>query len=323
MRENNIEDFDDKPLDPILLQKLESIQVPENMRMFSRISRGGLDVIGVEAIESQPDQVQVIALPGSSHGNWSFIDLLPPIAQQNIPLQALSFPGDGRSRPFSKPLSELVVQDYVDSVVEFLREVEGPAVLMGHSFGGLIAQEIAADPLFLEKVRGLILINALPPSNLRHSTRLVTGEFSAPKDSDVWKDRLFTKTDQKDRAWWYTMLNASRFSNNVKNDCGINKTGGFVDPQRIQCPIIELSGDQDVNILTSLDLADPTVAEYGPTEKRISIGEFYLNNGTLPKDKVILERIPGGTHDMMLGEHSKEVANAILRRFEIFQRNNV
>lgn len=304
--------------DLILKQKLEEIVLPKDMKIFGRHTADGLHVIGVESQEST-DQPVIIAIPGAAHGNWSYIDLIKQLAVQGIELAAISPPGEEESRAMVKDYKNLTVQDYVEPLKIFIAQLNRSCVLMGHSFGGLVAQKIAEDPKLQELIKGLILLNSAPPSNLRHRNFSLAGEVFLVKDNLEWKKNLFTNEPEEDFNWWQQKLDQAKVSINVMNDYGVRETGGHIDPKQVNCPILELSGTEDKNAVTNLKQTDHGTTEKFPSKTgRITITDFYHQTGQHPQDQYKTVKIIGGPHDMMLGKYSTATAEAVIKNFKLF-----
>ena len=97
---------------------------------------------------------------GGSHLNW---DLLAPLLTPHARVLALDLPGFGRSEPgerrASVPANVLVLD-------RFLREVvDGPAVLVGNSMGGMIS--LFASARSPQRVCGTVLLNPAVPGPRR------------------------------------------------------------------------------------------------------------------------------------------------------------
>jgi pimeloyl-ACP methyl ester carboxylesterase len=105
--------------------------------------------------------VLVHGLSGSA-ANW--VELLPELAERYRVL-AVDLPGHGRS---VSPARRAGVGDFVAAVAAVVEHEEArPALLAGHSFGGLVALRLAqARP---ELVRGLLLV---APAGIASGTRL-------------------------------------------------------------------------------------------------------------------------------------------------------
>ena len=101
-------------------------------------------------------------LAGST-GNW--VELLPDLVQRYRVI-ALDLPGHGGSGPLPRGASTADFAAVAAAVLE--AEESGPAVVAGHSFGGLVALRLAHSRP--ELVRGLLLVS---PAGIRTSTRIV------------------------------------------------------------------------------------------------------------------------------------------------------
>jgi nucleoside-diphosphate-sugar epimerase/pimeloyl-ACP methyl ester carboxylesterase len=75
------------------------------------------------------------------HGTFSSADALLPIAESlsDINTWFIDLPGFGRT-PYHHEIS--VIEGYVDSVTAMIIELNRPVILVGHSFGGLIAARV-------------------------------------------------------------------------------------------------------------------------------------------------------------------------------------
>ncbi len=81
-----------------------------------------------------------------------FVPMIPSLSSR-WHIHALDHRGHGGS---SRPKSGYLVRDYVRDAVEFVREqVQGPAVLYGHSLGAMVAAGVAAE--LPHQVQGVVL----------------------------------------------------------------------------------------------------------------------------------------------------------------------
>jgi len=250
--------------DKILKKKLESLSIPDDMKVFARYSKNNLHIIGVESNEKISNKLILMAIPGSCHGNWSFIDLLKPLADNKIEIIILSLPGEGESKPINKNFNLISVNDYTKEVKNFLEELKKPVILLGHSFGGLLAQKLSAMAELNKIIKGLFLISSVPPSNLRYRDKKESGKIFSPKDNPKWIESLFSQDDKQnnDYKWWVDQLKSSKFPVNVVNNYGINKKGGLINPREIQVPVIELAGTKDMDSITNYILILVTLLNY-------------------------------------------------------------
>ena len=109
---------------------------------------------------------------GGSHLNW---DLLAPHLTQHARVVALDLPGFGRSEPGDR---RATVHANVAVLDRFLGEVvDGPAVLVGNSMGGMIAILAAAHAG--DRVRGVVLLDPAVPGPRRQLDPMVAAVFAA------------------------------------------------------------------------------------------------------------------------------------------------
>ncbi len=100
-------------------------------------------------------------LAGST-GNW--VELLPELVQRYRVI-ALDLPGHAGSGPLPRGASTADFAAVAAAVL--VAEESGPAVVAGHSFGGLVALRLAHSRA--ELVRGLLLVS---PAGIRSATRI-------------------------------------------------------------------------------------------------------------------------------------------------------
>jgi pimeloyl-ACP methyl ester carboxylesterase len=93
---------------------------------------------------------RVLALPGWLHTSADWDAVLPPLGVGAV---ALDLPGFGGATP--EPDEALGSAGYAARVAPVLDALDGPAVVVGHSFGGRVALHLAAA--HPTKVRALVL----------------------------------------------------------------------------------------------------------------------------------------------------------------------
>jgi pimeloyl-ACP methyl ester carboxylesterase len=81
-----------------------------------------------------------ILVHGSWHGAWCWYKIVPLLEKAGHSAIALDLPGFGRDRT---PLRDISLQSYVDRVCKVLDEQSEPAVLVGHSRGGIVISQAA------------------------------------------------------------------------------------------------------------------------------------------------------------------------------------
>src|SRR4051794_37763283 len=107
---------------------------------------------------------------GGSHLNW---DLLAPQLTPHARVLALDLPGFGRSEPRDRRPTEHANVAVLDRFLD--RLVDGPAVLVGNSMGGMISVlETARSP---QRVAGLVLLDPALPGPRRALDPRITAVF--------------------------------------------------------------------------------------------------------------------------------------------------
>jgi pimeloyl-ACP methyl ester carboxylesterase len=87
-----------------------------------------------------PGAPRVLALHGWARTHRDFDAVIGPADQPPLPALALDLPGFGASPPPSVPWGGA---GYAQAVGQLLDEMEGPVVVLGHSFGGRVALHLA------------------------------------------------------------------------------------------------------------------------------------------------------------------------------------
>jgi len=98
----------------------------------------------------------VILVHGAWHGAWAFSRVVPLLEAIGVHVVARDLPGHGAS---SLPLSDL--HGDADSVTKILDNLDGPAILVGHSYGGTVITEAGHH----DAVRHLVYLCANVPDD--------------------------------------------------------------------------------------------------------------------------------------------------------------
>lgn len=94
----------------------------------------------------------VLALHGWARSHRDFAAVLAPVDGPAMDAIALDLPGFGAAAPPPEAWGSL---EYAEAVAPVLEEMDVPVVVLGHSFGGRVAVELAA--LRPEAIAGLVL----------------------------------------------------------------------------------------------------------------------------------------------------------------------
>ena len=101
---------------------------------------------------------RIVLVHGSQHGAWCWELVAPLLAARGYQVQAIDLPGLGED---PTPTEQVTQADFTRRVVETLEDGEGPALLVGHSFGGVSIS--AAAEAVPERVARLVYLTALLP----------------------------------------------------------------------------------------------------------------------------------------------------------------
>lgn len=81
-----------------------------------------------------------VLVHGSWHGAWVWDRVAPFLAAAGHRVEAPDLPGRGGD---PRPPAAISLDDHVDRVVDALSLLDGPAVVVGHSFGGFVISHVA------------------------------------------------------------------------------------------------------------------------------------------------------------------------------------
>ncbi len=109
----------------------------------------------------------ILLIHGAWHGAWCWDRLIPVLAGRGRKAVAIDLPGAGDDRT---PLAEVTLDRYVGRVVEALEALGEPAILVGHSMGGLSITEAAERAP--ERIAKLVYLCAFIPHDGESLTSL-------------------------------------------------------------------------------------------------------------------------------------------------------
>lgn len=95
--------------------------------------------------ETPAHQTPLLFLHGAWHGAWCWEDFfLPYFAEKGFSVHAMSLRGHGMSEG-RKRVRWMTIEDYVTDLVQVVRSLPAPPVIVGHSLGGFIVQKYLED----------------------------------------------------------------------------------------------------------------------------------------------------------------------------------
>lgn len=141
-----------------------------------RVEVGGIEVLRAGEGGGRP---AILFLHGASAAAWVWAEhLMQPLAEAGWRCAALSFRGHGGSR--GRPLLHgYGLLDYLLDARSALASLDSPAIVIGHSLGGLVAQMLLGDP----RLRGVVLMAPVPPEGLAAASFTL-----ALSDPDLWRE---------------------------------------------------------------------------------------------------------------------------------------
>lgn len=139
----------------------------------------------------------VVLLHGWALAHHTYRGVIATIAAQGCRVIAPAMPGFGGTRDL--PAESFSMRGYAQWVADLLDalEVEEPAVVLGHSFGGGVAIRLAFD--HRQRVRSLVLVNSVGGSSwkrgktLRSIAERPLWDWGLHFPSDVWPIRQATR----------------------------------------------------------------------------------------------------------------------------------
>ena len=113
-----------------------------------------------------------VLVHGAWHGAWCWYKLLPRLERAGHRVTALDLPAHGKDRT---PIAEVTLERYADAVCNALGLDAEPAILVGHSMGGIaITQAAERHP---ERIKSLVYLTAFL---LRDGDTLTDAVFRSP-----------------------------------------------------------------------------------------------------------------------------------------------
>jgi pimeloyl-ACP methyl ester carboxylesterase len=236
----------------------------------------GLFVKEVSRIEPTCLKTPILMVHGACHGWWAYHKWLPFFAAAGWRVYSMSLRNHTGS--YSVPEDrylKLAVDDYAEDVLKVLTWIDQPAILMGHSMGGITVQKAAE----LADLRALILLATVGPGQLGAIRDPLPADstflFSPEQAREIW----FHKIDDPSFDVIYQQLVPESVS--VMN----HYSGGEVriNRSKIRCPILAVGAEHDRTVVHNFQL----------------IAEFYSC------DRLF---VPEAGHDFMLEPAAIDVA---------------
>ncbi len=217
----------------------------------------------------------IVMLHGASEGGWCYDRFRASFEDQRWTCHAPDLIGHGTDAAGAKTrLVGVSMTDYLHQMRDFLRGFAAPPVLLGHSMGAVLAQQLAAEGF----ARALILVSPAPRSGLLPATE---AERKIARDLMTLGPLWSTIVEPNfDLACAYTMNRIPPDERRAVFDRFGPESGRAyfemffwmfdltaataVDTAAVRCPVLCLSGTDDK--LISLATARATAAAFRETE---------------------------------------------------------
>lgn len=223
----------------------------------------------------------VLMVHGAFHGWWAYARWLTWFATLGVPAYALSVRNHEGSRALSADeYRRTGIEHYVEDIAAVLDWIGKPAMLVGHSLGGLMVQKASED----RDVVAVACIGSASPAGVGP-----TRGFTWDEDESLMFDRarmrgaMFEEIDDATFESIYSRLVPE--STRALNQSGL--AGVDVDPAKISAPMLFLGTEHDG---IGLHPADKLAAFFNAEHMTI----------------------PGTSHDVLLEDSGLRVAAHIL-----------
>jgi pimeloyl-ACP methyl ester carboxylesterase len=119
----------------------------------------------------------VVLVHGAFHGAWCWARVVPLLEGRGVPVIAIDLPGHGDD---AGPPGDLYA--HADALRELLEGLDGPVVVVGHSYGGAVISDGAAD---VPAVAHLVYLAAIVADAGETMTTIDVGRPSLGIEGDV------------------------------------------------------------------------------------------------------------------------------------------
>lgn len=225
----------------------------------------------------------VLALHGWGRTHRDFDAVLGPSDGPALDAVALDLPGFGATPPPDEPWGSADYADCVAGAVE--AEMAAPVVVLGHSFGGKVAVQLAARRP--ELVRALVLaavplLRAGPPKRPARRYRLVRALHRAGVVSEARMEAARQRHGSADYAAAHGVMRAVH----------VRSVGETYEAEldAIACPVQLVWGDDDT--AAPLAVAEAAAARLGSAQLTVVPGAGHLVPLTAPAElRAVLDRV--------------------------------
>lgn len=245
---------------------------------------------------SPPFRPPLLFIHGSAHAAWCWAEhFLPWFAGRGWASHAVSLRGRGGSGPPppGARAGGTLASHAADVAAVIAAAGLGPPVVVGHSFGGLVAQRLAAGPPpGATALAGLVLAASVPPSGNGPMVKRIAAERGLWASAVLTADFIF-KTYRKDSA-------AARrlFFSDALPEAEVVRLMGLLAAQDGATPVIDVRAIGAELPVARPSPALPALVLGGGADKIVDAGGLAESAAAVGAgDPVVLE---GVAHDLML-----------------------
>jgi pimeloyl-ACP methyl ester carboxylesterase len=189
----------------------------------------------------------LLLVHGMNGGSWYLRSYLEAAAAAGWDTWAVNLRGHWGSRPVPD-LGRISVLDYVQDVRDCLAAL-GPAVVLGHSMGGLVTQKIAEEG----RARAAVLVTSAPPRGIvvlrwavlsrmwRHAGVIFRSRPFLPSPEDA-AALIANRLPREIAERLYPQLVPE--SGRAARELALGQIG--VDANRVRCPVLVVGAEHDV-----------------------------------------------------------------------------
>jgi pimeloyl-ACP methyl ester carboxylesterase len=189
----------------------------------------------------------LLLVHGMNGGSWYLRSYLEAAAGAGWDAWAVNLRGHWGSRPVAD-LGRISILDYVEDVRDCLAAL-GPAVVLGHSMGGLVAQKIAEEG----RARAAVFITSAPPRGIvvlrwavlsrmwRHAGVIFLSRPFLPSPEDA-AALIANRLPREVAERLYPQLVPE--SGRAARELALGSIG--VDASRVRCPVLVVGAEHDV-----------------------------------------------------------------------------
>lgn len=241
----------------------------------------GIHVEEARPLDAGAFRYPVLMIHGAFHGWWAYAKWLPWFATLGVRAYALSVRNHEGSRTLTADEYRVTgIEHYIEDISAVMGWIGEPAVLIGHSLGGLMAQKAAENG----NAAAVVCIGSASPAGVGPTRDFIWDE-DAPLlfDRDRMRSSMFADIDNDAFDAIYARLVPE--STRALNQSGL--AGVDVDPAKIKAAMLFLGTEHDG---IGLHSAEKIAAFYG--------AEHLV--------------VPGTSHDVLLEDSGLRVAAHIL-----------